>query len=81
MIESSLDACGGVGGVAPGTPFVEEEVVCLGGDGVRGRLVPGARAATGGFLAGSEDADGESLSDNEAKALSKSLEWFAQNCM
>jgi hypothetical protein len=75
MIESSPDACGDVDGVAPEMPCVGEGVFRFGGDGVRGRLVPGARAATGGFLAGSEDAEGESLIDSEAKALSKSFEW------
>jgi hypothetical protein len=74
MIESSAEACGGGGGVAPKIPLVGDGLVPLGGDGVRGRLVPGAREATGGLLAGSEDAEGESLSDNEAKALSRSLE-------
>jgi hypothetical protein len=74
MIESSPDACGGVEGVSPEMPFVGEGVFRFAGDGVRGRLVLGATAAIGGFLAGSEEADGESLSDKEAKALSKSLE-------
>lgn len=74
IIESSPDAGGGVDGAAPEMPFIGEGVFRFGGDGVRGRLVPGARAATGGLRAGSEDAEGESLSESEAKALSKSLE-------
>ena len=74
MIESSAEACGGVGGVTPKRPLVGDGVVRFGGDGVRGRLEPGAREATGGLLAGSAELEGEPLSDSEAKALSKSLE-------
>lgn len=81
IIESSLEASGGVDGVTPATFPVGEEVVRLGGDGVNGRLVPGASAATGGLLAGSEEAEGDSFRDNEANALSRFFEWFVQNCM
>jgi hypothetical protein len=74
IVESSFEADGGVDGVAPATILVGEEVVRFGGDGVNGRLVRGAKAATGGLRAGSEEADGGILSESEAKALSRSFE-------
>jgi hypothetical protein len=74
IVESSFEADGGLGSVAPATFLVGEEVVRFGGDGVNGRLMRGANAATGGLRAGSEEADRGSLSESEAKALSRSFE-------
>ena len=79
---SSVEGFGGVGTVA---------VLCfgaavafgggLGGEGVSGRMVPGANGATGALRAGSADADAGSPSESEAKAFSRSLECAVQNCM
>ena len=74
MIESSLEGGGGVDGIPPATCFVGDEDARFGGDGVNGRLEPGARATTGGFRAGADDADGVSFSDSEANAASRSFE-------
>lgn len=65
---------------------VGDEAVRFGGEGVNGRLVPGAMGAVGrflvgGLLAGSEDADASPSSDSEAKAFSRSFACEVQNCM
>jgi hypothetical protein len=74
MIVSSADGGGGVGGDAAPL-FGGEEESDFGGDGVRARKPAGKEWAIGGLRDGSKEDDGESSTDNEAKAASRSLEW------
>lgn len=59
----------------------------LGGEGVKGRLVPGARGAVGrdllvgGLLAGSAEAEASPSREREANAFSRSFACEVQNCM
>lgn len=46
-----------------------------------GTLVDEGTDRTGGFRAGSEEEERPWSKDNEAKAVSRSLEWCVQNCM
>ena len=73
MIVSSADGGGGVGGDA--APLFGEEEPDFGGGGVRARPPAGKEWAIGGLRDGSKEDDGESSTDNEAKAASRSLEW------
>jgi hypothetical protein len=73
MIVSSADGGGGVGGDV--APLFGEEEPDFGGDGVRARTPAGKEWEIGGLRDGSKEDDGESSTDNEAKAASRSLEW------
>ena len=67
---SSVDGGGGVGEVA--APLIGDEEPCFGGDGVNGRRLVSTEG--GGLRAGSIKVEGESSTDKEANADSRSLE-------
>lgn len=66
--------------------LVGDEAFRLGGEGVNGRLVPGAigavgRFLVGGLLAGSDEADASPSRESDANAFSKSFACEVQNCI
>ena len=76
---SSADGGRGVGSDA--AALSEEGEPNFGGDGVSARMLAGKEGAIGELRVGSKEDDGESFTDKEAKAVSRSLEWSVQNCI
>jgi hypothetical protein len=72
MIVSSADGSGGVGGDA--VTLFGDDAPDFGGEGVSARTLAGNERAVGELRDGSKEGCGESSTDKEAKAVSRSLE-------